>query len=56
MNSPKINKLIISLEGTGENRVYEWKNNHLTMAELVVMLQMLKKEPESTRWMDATDL
>lgn len=56
MSSPKINKLIISFEGTGENRVYEWKDNHLTMAELVVLLNMVKKPPETSRWMDATDL
>lgn len=56
MSSPKINKLIIGLEGTGENRVYEWHDNHLTMAELVVFLNMLGKKPESSRWLDSTDV
>lgn len=56
MSSPKINKLIISFEGTGESRVYEWDKDHLTMAELVVMLNMLKKTPETSRWLDGTDL
>lgn len=51
MSSPKINKMILELEDS-LSRSYEWKENKLTMAELVTMLQILNKPPEVTNWIE----
>ena len=50
MNSPRINKIIVYSE-EGPARVYTWKEDKLTFAELIALVNITGKIPEG-EWLD----